>query len=112
MMPKKKSTITKIRYAYTKTNLWLESHVGVSFGGKALQVIVMYDETVLDECSIVLERGYGWSVSAFNALSLFGKRNLPSFGFNIEPLIGSKYEQKEPKKLPVKRAGYALLKMS
>jgi len=37
----------------------LESHVGVSFGGKALQVIVMYDETVLDECSIVLERGYG-----------------------------------------------------
>jgi hypothetical protein len=34
------------------------SHVGVSFEGKIFQVTVLYDETVLDECTVILDKGY------------------------------------------------------
>ena len=35
------------------------SHVGVSFEGKIFQVTVLYDETVLDERTVILDKGYG-----------------------------------------------------
>jgi hypothetical protein len=37
----------------------LTCQIGVSFEGKSLQVIVLYDETVLDQTVFALERGFG-----------------------------------------------------
>jgi hypothetical protein len=40
-------------------NAGILSSVGVSFGGKAFEVIILLDKTVLDERSVILESGYG-----------------------------------------------------
>jgi hypothetical protein len=40
-------------------NARILSSVGVSFGGKTFEIIMLLDNTILDERSVVLESGYG-----------------------------------------------------